>query len=76
MSNLLEQIRELVATTEEDYEKFYDKGNAAAGTRVRKNMQELKTLAQELRLDVQKTKNADKQIEVWQTIYEYECLGG
>ena len=56
--NLLEQIRELVATTEEDYEKFYDKGNAAAGTRVRKNMQELKSLAQALRLDVQKTKNS------------------
>ena len=58
--NLLEQIRELVATTEEDYDKFYGKGNAAAGTRVRKSMQELKSLAQELRLDVQKTKNSDK----------------
>ena len=58
--NLLEQIRELVAITEEDYEKFYGKGNAAAGTRVRKNMQELKTLAQDLRLDVQATKNSDK----------------
>jgi len=58
--NLLEQIRELVALTEEDYDKFYGKGNAAAGTRVRKNMQELKSLAQELRLDVQKTKNSDK----------------
>jgi hypothetical protein len=58
--SLLEQIRELVAATEEDYDKFYGKGNAAAGTRVRKNMQELKFLAQELRLDVQKTKNSDK----------------
>ena len=58
--NLLEQIRELVASTEEDYEKFYGKGNSAAGTRVRKNMQELKSLAQELRLDVQETKNAGK----------------
>ena len=58
--NLLEQIRELVAATEDDHEKFYEKGNAAAGTRVRKNMQELKLLAQELRLDVQKTKNSDK----------------
>tara|TARA_R110002110_G_scaffold138144_2_gene323749 strand:- start:172 stop:351 length:180 start_codon:yes stop_codon:yes gene_type:complete len=58
--NLLEQIRELVATTEDDYEKFYGKGNSAAGTRVRKSMQELKSLAQELRLDVQKTKNSDK----------------
>ena len=58
--NLLEQIRNLVSITEEDYEKFYGKGNAAAGTRVRKNMQELKSLAPDLRLDVQKTKNSDK----------------
>ena len=58
--NLLEQIRELVASTEEDHDRFYSKGNAAAGTRVRKTMQKLKTLAQELRLDVQKTKNSDK----------------
>ena len=42
--NLLEQIRELVASTEEDHDRFYGKGNAAAGTRVRKNMQELKNL--------------------------------
>ena len=58
--NLLEQIRELVASTEEDHDRFYSKGNAAAGTRVRKNMQLLKSLAQELRLDVQKAKNSDK----------------
>ena len=58
--NLLEQIRELVSSTEEDYEKFYGKGNASAGTRVRKSMQKLKSLAQELRLDVQETKNAGK----------------
>tara|TARA_R110000824_G_C14755713_1_gene629169 strand:+ start:65 stop:244 length:180 start_codon:yes stop_codon:yes gene_type:complete len=58
--NLLEQIRELVASTEGDYDRFYSKGNAAAGTRVRKNMQEIKSLAQDLRLDVQATKNSDK----------------
>ena len=58
--NLLEQIRELVASTQEDHDRFYSKGNAAAGTRVRKNMQELKSLAQDLRLDVQSTKNSDK----------------
>ena len=58
--NLLEKIRELVASTEEAHDRFYSKGNAAAGTRVRKNMQELKSLAQELRLDVQATKNSDK----------------
>jgi len=58
--NLLEQIKTVITEVEEDHEKFYGSGNAAAGTRVRKNMQELKRLAQELRLDVQATKNADK----------------
>ena len=58
--NLFEQIKSVIAEVEEDHDKFYGSGNAAAGTRVRKNMQELKRLAQELRLDVQATKNADK----------------
>jgi len=31
----------LIATAEADVAKFYDGGNAAAGTRVRKAMQEL-----------------------------------
>ncbi len=42
---------------EGDFEKFYDKENQAAGTRVRKGMQELKNLAQEIRIEVQETKN-------------------
>ena len=43
---------------EQDMEKFYEKGNKSAGTRIRKAMQELKKLAQEVRQDVQDTKNA------------------
>jgi hypothetical protein len=43
---------------EADFEKFYDKGNQAAGTRVRKGMQDLKNLAQEIRTEVQDKKNA------------------
>ena len=43
-----------------DRDKFYNKGNAAAGTRVRKNMHELKSLAQALRLAVQAANNADQ----------------
>ena len=42
---------------EGDFEKFYDKENQAAGTRVRKGMQELKNLAQEIRIEVQDIKN-------------------
>lgn len=41
-----------------DFEKFYEKGNQAAGTRVRKGMQDLKSLAQEIRSEVQNMKNS------------------
>ncbi len=40
-----------------DLEKFED-GNASAGTRVRKNMQDIKNLAQLVRVEVQERKNA------------------
>ena len=42
---------------EGDFEKFYEKGNSAAGTRVRKGMQDLKNMAQDLRKEVQDMKN-------------------
>ena len=52
-----EQLKELVDGLEADFAKFYDKENSAAGTRVRKGMQELKNLAQEIRIEVQDMKN-------------------
>ena len=51
------EVKNLVDSLEGDFDKFYDKGNQAAGTRVRKGMQELKNLAQEIRIDVQNIKN-------------------
>jgi hypothetical protein len=53
-----EQIKSLITEAGLDIEKFYEKGNKSAGTRIRKAMQELKKLAQEVRQDVQDTKNA------------------
>ncbi|MBL4710226.1 MAG: hypothetical protein JKY48_17480 [Flavobacteriales bacterium] len=53
-----EELQELLNSLEGDFEKFYDKENAAAGTRVRKGMQDLKNLSQDIRLEVQKIKNA------------------
>jgi hypothetical protein len=53
------EVKNLVLSLEGDFEKFYDKGNQAAGTRVRKGMQELKNLAQEIRTEVQDKKNAE-----------------
>ena len=51
-----EQIKALIEQTQGDVEKFSAKGNSTAGTRVRKAMQELKKLAQEVRLEVQEFK--------------------
>ena len=51
------EVKSLVDSLEDDFEKFYGKGNQAAGTRVRKGMQELKNLAQDIRIDVQNIKN-------------------
>jgi hypothetical protein len=55
--NRFEQLKSLVLELEGDFSKFYDKGNQAAGTRVRKGMQDLKTLAQDIRTEVQNKKN-------------------
>ena len=60
MANPFNKLKDLVASLEDDFEKSYDKGNAAAGTRVRKGMQDLKNMAQEIRLDVQNQKNSAK----------------
>lgn len=52
----LAQLKETVDTIGKDSSKFFEKGNKAAGTRARKNLQELKKLAQELRVAIQDTK--------------------
>lgn len=52
-----EQVRDLLMSLEDDFVKFYEKGNQAAGTRVRKGMQDLKNLAQDIRVEIQEIKN-------------------
>ena len=54
------KVKELLASVEADAEKFYNAGNSAAGTRVRKAMQDLKVLAQEIRAEVTDKKNSAK----------------
>ncbi len=51
------ELREFVNDLEKDFQAFYEKGNKAAGTRVRKAMQDLKQKAQEIRVEVQDKKN-------------------
>mgnify|MGYP005842905405 CR=1 FL=1 len=53
----IDQVKELMTGLEEDMDKFYNKGNKAAGTRARKQLQNLKKLAQEIRLEIQDKKN-------------------
>ena len=48
----------LLTEAQADYSKFYVDGNKAAGTRVRKVMQQIKTAAHDVRVHVQATKNA------------------
>ena len=55
-----EELKQLIAGAEADAEKFYNSGNGAAGTRLRKAMQDLKTLAQEIRTEVTEKKNSAK----------------
>lgn len=55
------QLKELIASIEAEAEKFYEKGNNAAGTRLRTGMQAVKNLAQEIRNEVTEIKNKDKE---------------
>jgi ribosomal protein L14E/L6E/L27E len=54
-----EELKALIASVEEDADKFYNKENSAAGVRIRKIMQDLKNLAQEIRTEVQDLKNKE-----------------
>jgi hypothetical protein len=54
-----EEIKALITSIDADVDKFYNKGNKSAGTRIRKAMQDLKKLAQDLRVDVQESKSAE-----------------
>lgn len=53
----IDDVKNLTAELEGDLDKFYNKGNKAAGTRARKQLQELKKLSQEIRLEIQDMKN-------------------
>ena len=44
-------------TFQENHRKHNEKGNKAAGTRARKGLQDLKKLAQDIRLEIQSKKN-------------------
>ncbi|MEO6941007.1 MAG: histone H1 [Candidatus Kapaibacterium sp.] len=51
------ELQDLLTSFEKDFEKFYDKKNKSAGTRLRKAMNELKRKAQDIRKEVQEMKS-------------------
>ncbi len=51
-----ESLVQAVKNLETDFEKFYVKGQAAAGTRLRKGLSDLRRLSQDIRKDVQEVK--------------------
>ena len=57
ISKTLHNISEQLADAVNDAEKF-DAGNNSAGTRVRKAMQNIKNLAQQVRVEIQEQKNS------------------
>jgi vacuolar-type H+-ATPase subunit E/Vma4 len=54
--NKHEDLLQAVRNLEADFHKFYEKGQAAAGTRLRKGLSELRKLAQDSRKDIQDMK--------------------
>lgn len=54
----MDDINEIVNELQVEMDKFYEKGNKAAGTRARKHLMSLKNLAHEVRQEIQAKKNA------------------
>ena len=52
----IDELRSLIDSLRSEYEKFELKGNAVAGTRVRKLLQDIKSGAQEIREAIQERK--------------------
>ena len=57
LDSLFDSLQDVINDCQADVSKFVD-GNNSAGTRVRKAMQTVKSLAQEVRIEVQDQKNA------------------
>jgi len=60
ITNLVSDMTQILNEVSEEADKFEIKGNNAAGARVRKAMQQVKNMAQEIRLEVSAIKNERK----------------
>ena len=57
LNNAFDELQDAINDCQSDVTKFVE-GNNSAGTRVRKAMQAIKQLAQEVRIEVQDQKNS------------------
>ena len=57
LNSTFDELQDAINDCQTDVTKFVE-GNNSAGTRVRKAMQEVKRLAQDVRVEVQDQKNA------------------
>ena len=58
LNSTFDELQNAINDCQADVSKFVE-GNNSAGTRVRKAMQAVKSLAQEIRIEVQDQKNDD-----------------
>ena len=56
LNSTFDELQDAINDCQSDVTKFVE-GNNSAGTRVRKAMQEVKRLAQDIRIEVQEQKN-------------------
>lgn len=59
VENQFQALKGVLELAEDDAAKFYGNGNKAAGTRLRKHMQDIKNIAQGVRLEIQEIKNKE-----------------
>lgn len=57
ITEMLTEMQDVIINALVDADKFDTKGNSAAGTRVRKYMQDIKAMAQNVRVAVSEKKN-------------------
>jgi len=57
LNNAFDELQDAINDCQADMTKFVE-GNNSAGTRIRKAMQSVKTMAQGIRVEVQEQKNA------------------
>jgi len=55
--NRYQELEALLESLKNDFHKFYEDSNKAAGTRVRKGLLELRNKAQDIRKEIQTIKN-------------------